>query len=360
MFRCFLAGLFMLGVVLATGLPDSAAQEKKAQPKKERIAIADPKEAASYTDFAIQGEYEGEAQGKDKRFKVGAQVISKGAEAFEIRVFLGGLPGDGSNRKPSAEGSGERRGKEVTLSLHRPKSDKSSKLDADKTSMRGTISGGKMVLRDGRGDVWGTLEKVHRKSKTLGAKPPEGAVVLFGKPGDESNWTNGKLMELSDGTFLTVAKTGGIKSKQAFGAFTAHIEFRTPWMPDSSGQARGNSGVYIQDRYECQVLDSFGLSGENNECGGIYTQHKPLVNMCYPPLSWQTYDIEFTPAVFEGGKKVKNARATIDHNGVKIHDDVEFPKECPGGQKEGPMPGPFQFQDHGNPVVYRNVWVVPK
>ena len=130
-------------------------------------------------------------------------------------------------------------------------------------------------------------------------------------------------------------------------------------MPNSTGQARGNSGVYLQDRYELQVLDSFGLAGENNECGGLYTQHKPLVNMCLPPLAWQTYDIEFTPAEFGAdGKKTKNGKTTILHNGVKIHDGVEFPKEGPGGQKESAEPGPFQFQNHGDPVVYRNVWAV--
>ena len=82
--------------------------------------------------------------------------------------------------------------------------------------------------------------------------------------------------------------------------------------------------------------------------------------MCYPPLAWQTYDIDFTPAQFGAdGKKTKNGRVTILHNGVKIHDNVEFPKECPGGQKETATPGPFQFQNHGDPVVYQNVWVVP-
>ncbi|WP_410965272.1 family 16 glycoside hydrolase, partial [Salmonella sp. SAL04286] len=82
------------------------------------------------------------------------------------------------------------------------------------------------------------------------------------------------VADLSDGKFLTVAGTQGFRSKETFGAFKAHAEFRTPWMPNSRGQQRGNSGFYLQDRYECQVLDSFGLSGENNECGGFYTLHK--------------------------------------------------------------------------------------
>jgi hypothetical protein len=223
-----------------------------------------------------------------------------------------------------------------------------------------TIADGTFTV-DGLGIA---LKKVERKSPTTGAEPPKGAVVLWGKEGDESNWAGGRLMSLSDGKFLTPAKVDGkggdIKSKEAFGAFKMHVEFRLPWMPNSTGQQRGNSGVYLQDRYECQVLDSFGLSGENNECGGIYTQHKPLVNMCLPPLAWQTYDIEFTPAEFDAaGKKTKNARVTVLHNGVIIHDNVELPKDCPGGAKEGPAPGPFRFQDHGDPVVYRNVWVLP-
>ena len=164
-------------------------------------------------------------------------------------------------------------------------------------------------------------------------------------------------MKLSDGEFLGV----GVTSKKAFGAFKAHIEFRLPWMPNSTGQQRGNSGVYLQDRYECQVLDSFGLNGENNECGGIYTQHKPLVNMCLPPMQWQTYDITFTNAVAQDGKKVKNARITAKLNGVVIHDDKEITGKTGGarGDPEG-TPGPLQLQGHGNPLQFRNIWVVEK
>src|SRR5262249_60764880 len=126
--------------------------------------------------------------------------------------------------------------------------------------------GGKLNVKQGdMPEV--AFKKVERKSKTLGMKPPAGAVVLFGGPGDEKNWDGGKLVELSDGKFLNM----GIKSKQKFAAFKAHVEFRTPWMPNSTGQGRGNSGVYLQDRSEGQGLDSFRLSGEHSECGGART-----------------------------------------------------------------------------------------
>jgi hypothetical protein len=120
--------------------------------------------------------------------------------------------------------------------------------------------------------------------------------------------------------------------------------------------------VYVQDRYEVQVLDSFGLKGENNECGGIYTVAKPKVNMCLPPLTWQTYDIEFERATFDNdGRKTKPAVITVRHNGVLIHDHVEVPKAtASAGRPEGPEPGPIQLQNHGNPVVFKNIWVVEK
>jgi hypothetical protein len=341
MSRRLLAGLLGAAVIAAAGLP-SEAQEKKAQPKKERIAAVDPKEAAKDPDFAIQGEYVGEGGSGNKTSPFGAHVVARGLGEFDVKVYSGGLPGAGWDGKTMMKGTARRTGDATAV----------TGKDVSGGEFTGNITGGKFAVKTVAGE--GTLKKVERKSPTLGRKSPAGAVVLFGGPGDEKNWDGGKLTELTDGKFLNV----GVKSRQKFQAFKAHIEFRTPWMPNSSGQGRGNSGVYLQDRYEVQVLDSFGLSGENNECGGIYTQHKPLVNMCLPPLTWQTYDIDFTPAQFEGEKKVKNGRVTIVHNGVKIHDDVEFPKECPGGQKETAEPGPFQFQNHGDPVVYNNVWVV--
>jgi hypothetical protein len=341
MFRPVLAGFFAACLVFAAGFSDTVAQDEKKDPpkKKERIAINEPKDAAKDPDFAVQGEYEGEEKVGNETRKVGLHLIAQGEGKFVGKFYQGGLPGAGWDGIKPMGLTAERTG------------DGKAALRSEKGPVIGEVA-------DGAGKFNGvptTFKKVERKSKTLGEKPPEGAVVLFGGEGDEKNWNGGKIVTLSDGKYLNV----GVKSKQKFGAFKAHIEFRLPWMPNSTGQGRGNSGVYFQDRYECQVLDSFGLKGENNECGGIYTQHKPLVNMCLPPMAWQTYDIEFAPAAFDAdGKKTKNGRATVYHNGVKIHDNIEFPKECPGGQKEDATPGPFQFQDHGDPVVYRNVWVV--
>ena len=138
-----------------------------------------------------------------------------------------------------------------------------------------------------------------------------------------------------------------------------HVEFLIPFKPTARGQARGNSGVYLQDRYEVQVLDSFGLKGENNECGGIYSKIKPRLNACFPPLSWQTYDIDFQAARFDAeGKKIKDAIATVRHNGILVHDHVDIPGSTGGGQKETAEPGPIQLQGHGNPVFFKNIWIV--
>jgi hypothetical protein len=132
-------------------------------------------------------------------------------------------------------------------------------------------------------------------------------------------------------------------------------------MPSARGQGRGNSGVYIQSRYECQVLDSFGLEGENNECGAIYTIAKPAVNMCFPPLSWQTYDIDFTAARYgDHSNKTRNARVTIKHNGIVIHQNLELSSSTPGQHPEGPEHDSLFLQNHGNPVVFRNIWVVDR
>jgi hypothetical protein len=108
------------------------------------------------------------------------------------------------------------------------------------------------------------------------------------------------------------------------------------------------------------MLDSFGLEGKNNECGGLYEIRDPDVNMCFPPLQWQTYDIQFSAAKFdENGNKTENARMTVRHNGVVVHEDVEVPRATRAAPlPEGPAPGFLHLQDHGSPVRFRNIWVV--
>jgi hypothetical protein len=188
----------------------------------------------------------------------------------------------------------------------------------------------------------------------MGAEPPPGAVVLFDGKGI-NRFPNSRVTE--DGLLVE-----GATSEDKFTDCTVHVEFRLPYTPTGRGQARGNSGLYLQGRYEVQMLDSFGLTGENNECGGLYKIAAPKVNMCFPPLAWQTYDVDFTAAKFdEQGQKTASARITVKHNGVLIHENQELPGLTTSAPaKDETSPGPIFLQNHGNPVRYRNIWVLPK
>src|SRR2546423_18474 len=150
------------------------------------------------------------------------------------------------------------------------------------------------------------LIKPEDKDHVKSTPPPKGAVVLFDGKGLDS-WvkTNGKdaaAWKLVDGGAMEV-KGGNIMTKEKFGgSFKLHVEFRVPYLPKASGQGRGNSGVYVQGRYEVQVLDSYGLQSKDNDCGGIYSVAAPLVNACKAPTIWQSYDIEFHAPICENGK----------------------------------------------------------
>lgn len=196
--------------------------------------------------------------------------------------------------------------------------------------------------------------------------PPSGAVVLFdGK--DFSKWVKVRGKDevkwtLRDGGVMEGVKGhGDVMTRDTFdGKFKLHVEFRVPYEPAGKGQGRGNSGVYVQGRYEVQILDSYGLKSAKNDCGAIYEVAAPKVNACKAPTVWQSYDIEFTAPKFENGKKTEPARMTVTHNGTVIHENVPIPVDNTraglGGDPS--TPGPILLQDHGHPVQFRNVWLL--
>ncbi len=322
-------------------------------------------------DFIVQGEYSGTVRvGEDSR-RIGIQVIARGNGQFRAVRYEGGLPGDGwgplepEDADPQAGDTPTLGGREPVFinpklehkpQQRGPRSRAETQRDGDDIIFRhddwvATWQPDALVITDAEGRQLGRLDKVQRQSPTLGQDPPDGATVLFDGTTAE-HWHRGRIV-LDDLLFR------GVTSREAFGKKYLHVEFRLPYMPRARGQGRANSGVYVQRRYEVQILDSFGLDGTAAEGGGIYAVRAPEVNMAFPPLTWETYDIYFKPPQFDNGRKVANARMTVYHNGVLIHDDVEVPRQTGGGRPEGPDPGPIYLQDHGEPVVFRNVWLVP-
>lgn len=289
-------------------------------------------------DFDLQGEYTGLISGGYRREPIGLQVVSLGDGEYAAVEYHGGLPGSGwkGDDRLKAEGKGGA---------------SSAILAGEQRKL--ALLNGQLWVRDGDGILRALLKKTVRSSPTLGLSPPPGATVLF---------DGGPTPHLKG---ARVTKDGlleeGAVTTRPYQDFVMHVEFRLPYMPEARGQGRANSGIYIQERYEVQILDSFGLDGLANECGGLYKTREPEVNMCLPPLTWQTYDIDFRAARFdEGGKKVENARLTVIHNGVPVQNNVEIPNKTGAGRPEGREARPIKFQDHSNPVRFRNVWIVDR
>jgi hypothetical protein len=311
------------------------------------FALAGAAFAAALSDEAVQGIYEGTVKDAGGEMKVEARIVACGKGTY--KAFLR------TQVSPRVIGKIELDGK----------------AEGDGVAFKGKAGDVEWTASYGGGSIKGTgsrggtlnLNRIVRESPTLGAKPPAGAVVLLGekkydgvvkkapKDGKEPEWTP------VDGGGIQVPK-GGMNSKQTLGdaSFRLHVEFKCPLMPDARDQGRGNSGVFLPNGDEIQVLDSFGMTTyTGGSCGGLYKYKNPDAFDVFPlaslpPLQWQTYDIEYH-VLKQGGKLAGKPRVTVFHNGIRIHNNFEL-------QKDAKL-GAIQFQDHGNAVHYRNIWAQP-
>ena len=289
--------------------------------------------------------------GEDKFPNIAAQVIPQGGGRYQV-VLVEAL----YNRVPPAAVLAAEVDGDV--------------LRFDDGFFYGEIQGDRLTggRRDDKAGVF-EMERFTLVSPTLGAPPPDNAIVLFDGSGfDEwARFPRGGGWDILEGGIVQANPTlGYLETRRKFGDCRLHLEFRIPLLPEERGQGRGNSGVFLQRYYEVQILDSYGLPGYWNECGAIYRISAPYVNMCLPPLQWQTYDIEFRAARFdEEGKLLENARMTVLHNGVVVQKDVEMPRGTSGDARKPPVAPPsepdiIRLQSHKNNVQFRNIWVVPE
>ncbi|MDA1049302.1 MAG: DUF1080 domain-containing protein [Planctomycetota bacterium] len=289
--------------------------------------------------YALLGEFVGPILvGENKYEPLALQIRPVGGDNFEALQYRGGLPGQKAHKPEAIPLIGRRSGDFVVMSGG------PWAIFVEKEHC---------LLVDREGKQVGRLERVTRESSTLGAQPPKDAIVLFDGTSTDQ-FTVGEMT--ADGLLMA-----GADLKPMFQDFNLHVEFRLPYMPAATGQARGNSGLYLQSRYELQVLDSFAEQPTINGIGSLYRFRAPDVNMCLPPLQWQTYDVAFTaPRWAADGSKVRNARVTAWLNGVKVQDDVELPNKTGAGQEEAPTLLPIRFQNHKDPVCFRNIWLIDR
>lgn len=304
------------------------------------VWLSPPTEGPAASDFKLMGEYVGKVKsGNEKGKPLGVQIRTLGDGEFEARAYQGGLPGqDGFTEDKMMVLVGKRSGETLVLS-------------GGPWAMFAGPDQCKIINVEGK--TLGELPRADRTSPTLRANAPEGAMVLFDGTGTKAFATgemtpHGLLRQGADINFM-------------LSDFDLHVEFRIPHMPKYTEQARGNSGLYLQSRYECQVLDSFGAPRVFNGLGALYRHRAADVNMAFPPLAWQTYDVHFTAARFAAnGKKLRNAEVTSWINGVKVQDKQSLPGPTGAGQDESPTLLPTKLQNHKDPVRYRNIWVIDR
>jgi hypothetical protein len=196
---------------------------------------------------------------------------------------------------------------------------------------------------------------------------PSDAIVLFDGR-DLSNWrptrANGKVWKIENGYFEVVPGTGDMATKQSFGDIQLHVEWAAPATIRGNSQNRGNSGIFLQGRYEVQVLDSTdNPTYADGQAGALYGQWPPLANPARKPGEWQSYDIVFEGPRMNGDRLITPAYITVFLNGVLLHNRKELmgPTVHRALAKYTAQPGeaPLVLQDHATPVRYRNIWVRP-
>ncbi len=284
-----------------------------------------------------QGEYVGDVEGEKGKEPLAAQVAARRNDNYELVLYRGGLPGQGWNPE-----SGTQR--------------LNAALTDGRLAFRGddglvyTVKDGTIELSREDAGTLGTLKRTFRTSPTLGLGAPDGAVVLF----DGTN-----VEKFREGVRMTDdgLLDQGARTADEYADIFLHVEYMLPFWDDAG---RANSGIYIQDRYEVQIHDSFGHPGGRSEDGALYRHRAPDLNVTLPPYHWQTFDIFFrAPRFNEEGEKTENARISVVHNGVLVHDNVELQKGTGlgGGKREVPREHLY-LQRHRGPSFFRNVWLI--
>lgn len=199
--------------------------------------------------------------------------------------------------------------------------------------------------------------------------PPADAIVLFNGRGLDAwvgaNGAAPRWRLVADDAMEVVAGAGTLRTRREFGDVQLHVEWRTPAPPSGTGQGRGNSGVFLMERYEVQVLDSWeNVTYADGQAGAIYGQYPPMVNASLPPGEWQSFDIIFRRPRFDGnGKVTRPARMTVFHNGIVVHTAAELigptSHRVRAPYEVHPDRLPITLQDHGDAVQFRNIWVRP-
>lgn len=300
----------------------------------------------------IQGEYLGNyGSAQEGVGQWGAQIVALDSGGkYRLGFAKGGLPGAGWDKAAQKDAIATASPDRVVFS-------------AGGLSLAVGGSGDSLVIRDGSGGT-GLLRKVHRTSPTFKRPAPSGALVLFDGTGTQA-WKNGRLGPDSQ-------LNAGATTLRTFRDFNMHAEFKIPFSPATLYPSRGNSGVYLQGRYELQIYDTYGWQPPYDSsyyrsvsiepegaCGSIYGVAEPRVNATYPPGAWQTFDLSFQAARFDGGGGLTApAMLSVYQNGILIHDKLAL-KAVTGGASlpMNSLPGPIFLQSHESLVMYRNIWI---